>query len=265
MVLVTETPLRTEHADGVTTLTLDRPDAMNAFDHALKESLLAALSDAAEDPAVRCVVLTGSGRAFGVGQDLKEHVAELRSGQQLGDTVLEHYNPITTLLATMEKPVVAALNGVAAGAAASFALACDLRYAADTAGINTAFAAIGLSCDSGASWYLPRLLGTARAKELLLLPRTLSAAECLELGLVTQVVPAAELAEHVHGVAARLAAGPTLAYGSIRRAVAFSAAHPLAESLAHEARLMTLTGQSQDHAGAVEAFLAKEKPVFRGR
>lgn len=265
MVPVTDTPLRTEHADGVTTVTLHRPEAMNAFDHALKEALLAALTQAAEDPAVRCVVLTGEGRAFGVGQDLKEHVEELRSGRALGDTVLQHYNPITTLLATMEKPVVASLNGVAAGAAASFALAADLRYAADTAGINTAFAAIGLSCDSGASWYLPRLLGTARAKELLLLPRTLSAAECLELGLVTEVVPADALATRVHEVAARLAAGPTLAYGSIRRAVAYSAAHPLADSLAHEARLMNLTGRSEDHERAVTAFLAKEKPVFEGR
>ncbi len=264
MVLVTETPLRQEHADGVTTLTLDRPAAMNAFDRALKEALLAALTDAAEDPAVRCVVLTGNGRAFGSARTSTSTSPSCAPGSSWA-TPSSSTTTRDDAAGDDGQAVVAALNGVAAGAAASFALACDLRYAADTAGINTAFAAIALSCDSGASWYLPRLLGTAKAKELLLLPRTLSAAECLDLGLVTEVVPAADLATRVHEVAARLAAGPTLAYGSIRRAVAFSAAHPLAESLAHEARLMTLTGQSEDHAHAVEAFLAKEKPAFRGR
>ncbi len=253
-----------EHDEGVTTLTLNRPEAMNALDLTLKEQLLAALTDAAEDPAVRCVVLTGSGRAFCVGQDLKEHVAQLRGGSQLGDTVLDHYNPIALLLATMNKPVLAAVNGVAAGAGASMALATDLRFLADTAGLNTAFAGIALSCDTGSSWTLPRLVGTARAKELLLMPRTVTAAECLTLGLATEVVPAADLAARVHEVARTLAAGPTLAYGSIRRAVAYAAAHPLLESLDHEAHLMTLTGQSADHLAAVDAFLAKEKPVFRG-
>ena len=253
-----------EHDEGVTTLTLNRPEAMNALDLALKEQLLGALTDAAQDAAVRCVVLTGSGRAFCVGQDLREHVAQLRGGSQLGDTVLDHYNPIALLLATMNKPVLAAVNGVAAGAGASMALATDLRFLADTAGLNTAFAGIGLSCDTGSSWTLPRLVGTARAKELLLMPRTVPAAECLTLGLATEVVPAADLAARVREVARTLAAGPTLAYGSIRRAVAYAAAHPLQEALDHEARLMTLTGQSADHLAAVDAFLAKEKPVFRG-
>lgn len=254
-----------EHDDGVTTITLHRPESMNALDLALKEQLLEALENAAQDPAVRCVVLTGSGRAFCVGQDLREHVAQLRGGEQLGDTVLEHYNPIALLLATMNKPVIAALNGVAAGAGASMALAADLRFMVDTGGLNTAFAGIGLSCDTGSSWTLPRLVGTARAKELLLMPRTVPAAECLSLGLVTEVLPAAELSARVQEVAAILAAGPTLAYGSIRRAVAYAASHPLQESLDHEARLMNLTGQSADHLAAVDAFLAKQAPVFTGR
>ena len=260
-----EPVLLLDRADGVATVTLHRPDAMNALDLRLKEALLAALTDLADDPDVRCVVLTGSGRAFCVGQDLKEHIAQLKGGEVLGDTVSDHYNPIATLVATMNKPVIAALNGVAAGAGASIALAADLRYAADTAGLNTAFAAIGLSSDTGSSWTLPRLVGTAKAKELLLLPRTVPAAECLELGLVTEVLPADALAERVREVATRLAAGPTQAYGSIRRAVAFSATHPLEESLAHEATLMTLTGSTSDHLAAVDAFLAKEKPVFTGR
>ena len=176
----------------------------------------------------------------------------------------EHYNPVVELLATMNKPVVAALNGVAAGAGAAFALAADFRVMVDTAGFNLAFAGIALSCDSGSSWWLPRLVGPAQAKELLLLPRTVPADECLSLGLVTRVVPADELDATVARAGHdRLAAGPTLAYGSIRRAVAFSAGHDLTESLAHEAHHMTLTGASEDHRAAVDAFLAKEKPVHR--
>jgi len=253
-------------ADAVATVTLNRPDALNALDTELKEQLLAVLQQVADDPGVRCLVLTGSGRAFCVGQDLKEHIRSLSSGpESLATTVTEHYNPIVTLLTTMNKPVIAALNGVAAGAGASFAFAADLRILVDSAGINLAFAAIALSCDSGASWALPRLVGTARAKELLLLPRTIPAPECLALGLVTKVVAAEDLAATVRELATTLAAGPTLAYGSIRRAVAFSASHALDESLAQEAGLMSLTGGSEDHQAAVSAFLAKEKPAFTGR
>lgn len=260
------TPVVLETSGGVATVTLNRPAAMNALDTTLKEDLLATLRLVADDPAVRCVVLTGSGRAFCVGQDLNEHVAALRSGaHDLGRTVTDHYNPIVMLLSTMNKPVVAALNGVTAGAGASFAFATDFRILVEGAGINLAFAAIGLSCDSGASWTLPRLVGSARAKELLLLPRTLSAAECLELGLVTRVVPARDFDAAVAELAGTLAAGPTLAYGAIRRAVAVSAGSPLETALAHEAELMTLTGATADHAAAVSAFLAKESPRFGGR
>lgn len=255
-----------EVTQGVGVVRLNRPDSMNALNTETKEQLLAALQQVAADPEVRCVVLTGSGRAFCVGQDLKEHVESLRDGStQLGATVTDHYNPIVTLLVTMNKPVVAALNGVTAGAGASFAFAADFRILVDSAGINLAFTAIALSCDSGASWTLPRIVGPAKAKELLLLPRTIGAAECLELGLVTRVVPAEALESAVRELARTLADGPTLAYGAVRRAVAYSAAHPLKESLAHEAELMTSTGATQDHEAAVTAFLAKERPTFSGR
>jgi 2-(1,2-epoxy-1,2-dihydrophenyl)acetyl-CoA isomerase len=253
-------------AAGVATLTLNRPDAMNAVDLAMKEALLDALRRVADDADVRCVVLTGRGRAFCVGQDLKEHVAALQRGdEELGSTVVDHYNPIVTLLATMNKPVVAALNGVAAGAGMAFALAADVRVMVDTAGLNTAFAGIALSCDSGSSWSLPRLVGPARAKDLLFFPRTIPAAECLELGLVTRVVPAAELEAVVTGLARSLAHGPTLAYGSMRRAVTANVGQDLAGALAYEAELMTLTGASADHRAAVDAFLAKGRPDFTGR
>ena len=253
-------------ADGVATVTLNRPEAMNALNIEAKDLLLATLRQVAEDPAVRCVVVTGTGRAFCVGQDLREHITLLSSRDgSLWSTVPEHYNPIIELLSTMNKPVIAAINGVAAGAGASFAFAADLRVIVDTGGFNLAFAGIALSCDSGASWTLPRLIGMAKAKELLMFPRTVPATEALELGMVNRVVSAEELPGVIGELARSLAAGPTLAYGAIRRSVAFSAGHSLSESLAQEADQMALTGGSEDHAAAVSAFLAKEKPTFQGR
>ncbi|MGW5239548.1 enoyl-CoA hydratase/isomerase family protein [Monashia sp. NPDC004114] len=258
-------PLVVHVSDGIAWLRLNRPEAMNSLDNALKDALVAALESVAEDAAVRCVVLTGNGRAFCVGQDLKEHVQSLGDPtSSLATTVTDHYNKIVTAIVTMNKPVVAALNGVAAGAGMSFALACDFRVASEVAGLNTSFAGIALSCDSGASWSLPRLVGPARAKELLMFPRTITAQEAAELGLVTRVVAADELDAAVTELARTLADGPTLAYGSIRRAVAYSASADLADALANEAELMALTGMSSDHRAAVDAFLAKEKPTFTG-
>jgi 2-(1,2-epoxy-1,2-dihydrophenyl)acetyl-CoA isomerase len=251
---------------GVATVRLNRPDAMNSLDVATKDLLLQTLRSVAEDPEVRCVVLTGSGRAFCVGQDLREHVGLLKgAADELFRTVPEHYNPIVELIATMPKPVIAAINGVAAGAGAAFAFAADFRLMVQEGGINLAFAGIALSCDSGSSWSLPRLVVPARAKELLLLPRTVPSGECLDLGLVTRVLPADELDAAVDELAETLAAGPTLAYGCIRRAIAHSAAAPLSDALAREGEYMALTGASADHHAAVDAFLAKEKPVFTGR
>ena len=262
----TQGPVVLELEGGVATVRLNRPEAMNSLDNATKDALLATLRSVAQDPEARVVVLTGTGRAFCVGQDLKEHVAGLRDGSgELGVTVREHYNPIVTLLATMDKPVVAALNGVAAGAGASLAFAADFRLLADTASFNLAFTGIALSCDTGSSWTLPRLVGVAKAKELLLLGGTIRADEADRLGLATRVVPAEELPAATAELAGRLAAGPTIAYGSVRNAVGFAATHDLAESLENEGRLMALTGATQDHRDAVEAFLAKEKPTFHGR
>jgi 2-(1,2-epoxy-1,2-dihydrophenyl)acetyl-CoA isomerase len=259
--------VRHEVRDGVATITLNRPDAMNGLDIATKEALLGAVREAAQDDAVRCVVLTGSGRAFCVGQDLKEHITILESSdsESLFRTVEEHYNPIVTALATMPKPVVAAVNGVAAGAGASLAFACDFRVLTESAGFNLAFTGVALSCDTGSSWTLPRLVGRAKALELLYFPRTISSAESLELGLATTVVAAEEFEGEVAQLAGRLANGPTVSYGAIRRSVEFSAAHGFAESLEFEGSMMTLTGGTEDHRNAVSAFVAKEKPVYRGR
>lgn len=260
------TVVHTQSPTGVATVRINRPQAMNALNVETKVALRDVLAEVAADPSVRCVVLTGTGRAFCVGQDLREHIAAIEAGDGgLATTVAEHYNPIATCLATMDKPVVAALNGVAAGAGASFALAADFRILADTAGINTSFAGIGLSCDSGASWWLPRLVGPARAKDLLMLPRTVSAAECLDLGLASRVVPGDELDAAVGDLAERLAAGPTLAYAAMRQLVAANATRTLPDALAAEGSFMASTGASEDHRAAVAAFIAKEQPVFRGR
>ena len=260
-------PVRYDVTGGVATIRLNRPEAMNSLDIATKEVLLETVRQAAEDPAVRCVVLTGSGRAFCTGQDLKEHIQLLESGssEALFTTVEKHYNPLVTALATMEKPVVAAVNGVAAGAGASLAFACDLRIVADTAGFNLAFANVALSCDTGSSYTLQRLVGPARALELLYFPRTIKADEALELGLATQVVAADDLDAVVGELAARLAAGPTLALGAMRRSVAYAASHTFEESLTLEGQMMNKTGATEDHRAAVAAFVAKEKPVFQGR
>ncbi|MGH8823456.1 MAG: enoyl-CoA hydratase-related protein [Jiangellaceae bacterium] len=251
---------------GVATITLDRPAEMNSLDTATKVALRDHVLEAAADRDVRAVVLTGSGRAFCVGQDLREHAEALtHDDADLAATVHEHYIPIASGLATMDKPVVAAVNGVAAGAGAAFAFACDLRIVASGAGFNLAFAGIGLSCDSGSSWTLPRLVGWARARELLLLPRTVAADEALALGLATEVVPDDDVLDRAAELARQLAAGPTAAYAAIRRALSYSATHDLAESLTLEAELMGLTGATEDHRGAVAAFLAKERPTFTGR
>jgi 2-(1,2-epoxy-1,2-dihydrophenyl)acetyl-CoA isomerase len=264
---MTEPSVLLDTTDGVGTITLNRPDAYNSLDVATKELLLETVRAVADDPAVRCVVLTGSGKAFCTGQDLKEHIELLENGGSdvLFTTVDKHYNPIVTTLAGMAKPVIAAVNGVAAGAGASLAFACDLRIVADTAGFNLAFANVALSCDTGASYHLQRLVGRAKALELLYFPSTVPAADALELGLATRVVPAAELAAEVGALAARLAAGPTVALGAMRQSVAFAAGHSFEESLELESAMMQKTGATADHRAAVAAFVAKQKPVFEGR
>ena len=192
------------------TVRLNRPDAMNSLDVATKDALVAALTEVAEDPAVRCVVLTGSGRAFCVGQDLREHITLLQARRPLAvGHRARHYNPVVELLATMNKPVVAAVNGVAAGAGAAFALAADFRIMVDTAGFNLAFAGIALSCDSGVVVVAASgSSGPARPRSCCCCPARCRPTSASSLGLVTKVVPADELDAAVHELATTLAAGP---------------------------------------------------------
>ncbi|MEU7483141.1 enoyl-CoA hydratase-related protein [Streptomyces sp. NPDC042319] len=256
--------------DGVATITLNRPDAMNALDTETKVALRDTAREAAAAPAVRAVLLTAAGRAFCVGQDLKEHIGSLEKDRASGEgstmsTVREHYNPIVEALAGMAKPVVAAVNGVAAGAGAGFAMAADYRLVADSASFNTSFAGVALTADSGVSWTLPRLVGHGRAADLLLFPRSISAQEAYELGIANKVVPAAELASEARALALRLAQGPTAAYAAIKESLAYGTDHSLTETLAKEDELQTRAGASEDHMIAVEAFVKKEKPRFVGR
>ena len=259
-----------EVSDGLATITINRPEAMNAMNTEAKVALRDSARAAAADPSVRAVLLTASGRAFCVGQDLKEHIGILAAARESGsgdtmNTVREHYNPIVRALTEMPKPVVAGVNGVAAGAGLGFALAADYRVVADTAKFTTSFAGVALTADSGVSWTLPRLIGQSRAADLLLFPRSFSAQEAFELGIANKLVPADELAAEAAAVARALAEGPTVAYAAIKESLAYGAGHTLGETLEKEDELQTRAGASEDHAIAVQAFVGKEKPKYLGR
>jgi 2-(1,2-epoxy-1,2-dihydrophenyl)acetyl-CoA isomerase len=267
-----------EVSDALAIITLNRPEAMNALNVEAKVALRDALRTAAEDPEVRAVLLTAAGdRAFCVGQDLKEHIEHLAAqdggGDGAGDgdgaarlsTVSEHYNPIVRAIAGMAKPVVAGVNGVAAGAGLGFALAADHRVVADSAKFTTSFAGVALTADSGVSWTLPRVVGPGRAVDLLLFPRSFDAEEALRLGIADRVVPAAELRAEAEKVARRLAEGPTVAYAALKESVAYGLTHSLDETLEKEDELQGRAGASEDHRIAVRAFLDKERPKYLGR
>ncbi|AJE80420.1 2-ketocyclohexanecarboxyl-CoA hydrolase [Streptomyces albus] len=259
-----------EVSDGVAVLTLNRPEALNALDIPTKTALRDAVLDAQGDPAVRAVLLTAAGeRAFCVGQDLDEHMAaltELRPGQEVSVASLrEHLNPLVTALLTMPKPVVAGVNGIAAGAGASLAWACDVRVLAERAGFNTAFAGVGLTADTGASWTLPRLVGHAKAAELLMVPRTVPAAEAHALGLANQVVPGAELREAALDFARKLAAVPASALGAIKESLAYASFHSLADTLAKETALQSTAANSAEHLAAMRDFTGRQQRAGRRR
>jgi 2-(1,2-epoxy-1,2-dihydrophenyl)acetyl-CoA isomerase len=255
--------LLVERHQGVATLTMNRPESMNSLSVELKEALRDTLADVAADRTVRAVVLAGTGRGFCVGQDLREHVALLEANDPSPlSTVEDHYNPIVLSIAQMPKPVIAAVNGMAAGAGAGLAFGCDFRIAAKTAGFLIAFANVGLSLDSGVSWTLPRLIGGARATALSLLAEPIPAEPALEMGLVNAVVEPERVLPAAMELATRLAAGPTLAYGAIKESLAYGATADLEAALGKEAELQRAMGQTADHRNATAAFVAKQKPTF---
>jgi 2-(1,2-epoxy-1,2-dihydrophenyl)acetyl-CoA isomerase len=261
-------PLLVERDGAVVTLTFNRPDSLNSLNRELKTAFRDALEEVTGDRSCRAVVLTGAGgRAFCVGQDLREHVDVLAAedGDPLG-TVLSHYNPITTMLATLDRPVVAAVRGMAAGAGASLALLCDFRIGGPKTALLMAFANVGLAGDTGVSWTLPRLVGHAKATELLMLAETVPADEALRLGLLTRLVDDDEkVLPAAQELATQLAAGPTVAYGQIKRQLATGGTSTLAQALDAELEAQRVAGDTSDHREATAAFVRKERPTFQGR
>lgn len=247
---------------GVATVTLRQP----GFTARSRTELTAVLEEVRADGSVRAVVLTGSGRAFCVGQDLAEHAEKLEADARTAmDVVGESYNPMVLALAAIEVPVVVAVNGACVGAGLGLALAGDLRIAAAGAKLGTAFTAIGLSSDSGLAWRLVHAVGASKAAELLMLPEPFSAEKALEWGLVHRVVEPGEVLAEATSLARRLAEGPTAAYRAVKAVLAGAATGGLEESLVLEARLQSQLGATRDHGEAVQAFLAKRPPVFTGR
>jgi len=254
--------LRVEVDGPVATLTLDRPEALNALTIPLKRALLAALEGIAADRSVRVVILTGAGRAFCAGQDLAER--EDPAAPPLDVELHERYNPIIRALRSMDQPVIAAINGVAAGAGASLAFACDIRIAALEARFVLAFGRIGLLPDSGATWFLPRLVGAARAVELALLGDSVSADQALRIGLVSRVVVAEALLAEARGMAGDLAAGAPVAMAMTKHALERAWTIDLDAALDQEARLQGELGRTADHAEGLAAFREKRTPRFTG-
>jgi 2-(1,2-epoxy-1,2-dihydrophenyl)acetyl-CoA isomerase len=253
--------IRVDVADGVATITLNRPDSLNALNAVMRRELLAAFKAAGRDEAVRAVVLTGAGRGFCSGADLRGGATERAYRRVL----IDEYNPLIVAIRELPKPVIAAVNGVAAGAGVSIALACDLVYASDEARFIQAFIRIGLVADSGSTRTLVRTLGRHRAAGLIFSGEPLGAAEAKAAGLVNEVVPGDQLSATVRTAAAKLAAAPTRAIGLAKRAINHAEDALLAESLAMEASLQELAGRTEDHAEGAAAFGEKREPRFVGR
>ncbi len=258
--------INTDIAGGVLTITLNRPDVLNAFNDALTTELSDALKSGERDANVRAIIITGAGRAFSSGQDLGDLKKKYVPGYvpHLGDDLRKRYNPIITRIRTMEKPVIAAVNGVAAGAGCSLALACDMRLAAQEASFIEVFINVGLIPDSGSTFTLPRLVGAGKAFEMCTLGSKIDADEALRLGLVNQIVPAEQLLESANKVAGKLAALPGKAIALTKRLLNQSLENDLAQQLEAEAYAQETAGRTEDHFEGVTAFLEKRKPSFKG-
>lgn len=251
-----------EKQNGVATITLNRPQALNAFVPQMNKEVLEALKDGERDKEVRCFMITGAGRAFCAGQDLKGRTPGQKGS--LGASLREKYNPMIRQLRQMEKIVIAAVNGVAAGAGCNFALACDLRVASEEAKFIQSFVRVGLAPDSGGSFVLPRLVGLSKALELLLLGDTLDANEARRIGLVARVFPAPDFAASAQEIAERIAKAPR-GIGLVKRAVNHANLANLEADLEYEAHLQEIAGRSADYDEGVKAFLEKRTPVFTGK
>jgi 2-(1,2-epoxy-1,2-dihydrophenyl)acetyl-CoA isomerase len=250
-----------EIKDGVGRLTLNRPESLNAFNEKATSEIQSALKNFAKDENIRCVVITGSGRAFSAGQDLKEVTPDT----SFSDSLKRRYNPIIMLITGMQKPVVALINGVAAGAGMSLALACDFRIMSANAKLIQAFVKIALIPDSGSTFFLPRIIGYARAFELASLGNEISADEALRLGIINRVFPEEGFFNESQKIIEQFANGPTKAYSLMKKAMNFSCGSPLDQSLEYEAYLQEIAGRTEDAHEGVKAFREKRLPVFKGK
>ncbi|MCB9235736.1 MAG: enoyl-CoA hydratase/isomerase family protein [Bacteroidia bacterium] len=249
-----------EVKDGIATITLNRPDRYNAFDNELSAEFINALKKTQYDPEVRVIVITGAGKAFCSGQDLKD-----APKHNLGESVAKRYNPMIRLITGIPKPFVCRLNGVAAGAGASIPLACDYVVAAENVRMVWAFVNIGLVTDSGSSWFLPRLVGRQKAFELACLGDSITAKEAQQMGLINQVVAHEELDAEVQKIAGKLAKSATKAIGLMKRMLNRSFESSLEEALEQEMWGQEIAGRSEDYAEGTNAFNEKRSPVFKGK
>jgi 2-(1,2-epoxy-1,2-dihydrophenyl)acetyl-CoA isomerase len=252
-----------EVSGGVLTLTLNRPESFNACNEAMTTDLQAALKEADRNDDVRAIILTGAGKAFCSGQDLKE-APEPGGKRSLADSLQRRYNPIIRRLTSMPKPIICAVNGVAAGAGCSIALACDIRIAAEGTYLLQAFVRIGLVPDSGSAWFLQRMVGYARAFEIATLGDKVPVEQALDLGLVNSVVPAEELMSSARALAHRYATGPTRAYGYIKKMLHRSAHTSLEDALDYEVFMQEAAGRTHDYTEGVASFVEKRAPKFTG-
>jgi 2-(1,2-epoxy-1,2-dihydrophenyl)acetyl-CoA isomerase len=259
-------PILVSRDAGVLSLTLNRPDKLNAFNPEMHKLLREALEQARDEAGVRAVLLTGSGRGFCAGQDLSErNVSAEAAPIDLSVSLGSNYNPLVRRLRALPKPVVCAVNGVAAGAGANIALACDIVLAARSASFVQSFSRLGLVPDSGGTYFLPRLVGSARAMGLALLGERLSAEEAERWGLIWKAVEDERLVEAATGIAQTLAAGPTKGYGLIKQAIQASAGNSLDAQLDLERDLQREAGFSEDYREGVAAFMQKRKPQYKGK
>jgi 2-(1,2-epoxy-1,2-dihydrophenyl)acetyl-CoA isomerase len=261
------TTILTETATGITTITLNRPDVYNAFNNDLSRELLGALKAASRDTSVRAVILTGAGKAFSSGQDLGDLKKKYVPGHvpALGDDLKRRYDPIITLMRSMDQPIIGAINGVAAGAGFSLALACDLRICSENASFIEVFINVGLIPDSGSTWFLPRLVGLGKAMELCMTGDKVLAEEALRIGIANRVVPADQLMAESMALATRLSSLPARGLALTKKLLNQSVENDLATQLNAEAFAQDTAGRTADHSEGVVAFIEKRSPVFKGR